>query len=994
MSVLRTPQTAGALALALLLLTPMLYAVWWPGSPAVDTQARFPGIASPFPALGSPGPVLHVVLVPPDANTSTRLTLASLEGLVNRRQVALYLDAENESGDPTSILTFVRRYYGVSTEAMTVDEAYAAYLPSVAGLVVFDPSRPESVNVVTTYAAIHEAAIVGPDTAASLSAAYRRPILFDYGASDWSTLDAISAQDRALREFYPAAYPALLAILPPEQIALRDYLVATRTFVFYDNQGALASPQETAQTIRILSAAPRNIPILGWFRSPTLTEENSFVQLASAQGKYVIDGEDVPNLSALTAYGRGATFAQPPATLPQGPVGTKVYVVVAVADGDSASFVARQMRKLWNDPARGTFPVAWSLNPLLADLAPPYVAYYYAQASAEDRFVAGPSGAGYLYPDYLGPGDLAPYLQSVRRHLMRLDMNVAWLLNGFTSSEIPYSAATLSAYVDALHPAGLALDYDDQPTTAGYWMQGDASAAAPVVRSTQLWTTEGNFLAKVDAALGAQKPGPYFLWTTVYPWRFNLTQARAALDALAAQTGRDVEVVSPDAFFSLMTEAFRGRGAADLASMRADPVAPYLLGGFLTAAQDHLAASTQAAQAGNTAGAAYESYQASAVLQQALVWEDAFFLVVPLVILAGVALLRARRRGSFPGQLGGRIPGPLALCGILALFMLDLQAVLRYNFWTYGYVIAGVIAAAFGGPLGTFLWRRSRRHGLAPTLLFIVASVLTLATSAAFPLAALTGAAAAQSVLRDGDPPPRALVPSVLVGTALGLYLPPSAAGLALLSLLSGAARAALPVRTPVPPTAAHPRGTWSAALCMVLALLPLAAFLSFSVGLRLEIQADALRGTGFVILLASTLYAAILAGFVGPKRAHTFAARALIVSALFSAGTLLADASVTTALMLAGASTAFALAAWALLDDLVRRGGETGPLAFPLMTLLPFAILFVRMPPVAYSLTVGLPLGGFPQIVEYALYAPPILWLAIALLLLLSLTARRRSTV
>src|SRR5207247_436854 len=76
---------------------------------------------------------------------------------------------------------------------------------------------------------------------------------------DWTALDAIGAYDRALRELYPSSYPYLLAILPPDRWAIRDYLVQTGTFVFYLTQGMLASPFEAAATMRILQAAPRDI---------------------------------------------------------------------------------------------------------------------------------------------------------------------------------------------------------------------------------------------------------------------------------------------------------------------------------------------------------------------------------------------------------------------------------------------------------------------------------------------------------------------------------------------------------------------------------------------------------------------------------------------------------------------------------------------------------------------------------------------------------------
>src|SRR5256712_14140693 len=126
--------------------------------------------------------------------------------------------------------------------------------------------------------------------------------------------------------------------------------------------------------MRILMATPRGIPILGWFPSPTLTEENSFVQMASGQGKFVVGVQDVPNLSVLTALGRNETHPQvAPSAVPKG-LENKTYVVVAVPDGDNLDFSARLMRDRWSEAVRGTSPLAWSLNPLLWDTPPPLLA--------------------------------------------------------------------------------------------------------------------------------------------------------------------------------------------------------------------------------------------------------------------------------------------------------------------------------------------------------------------------------------------------------------------------------------------------------------------------------------------------------------------------------------------------------------------------------------------------------------------------------------------
>ena len=59
------------------------------------------------------------------------------------------------------------------------------------------------------------------------------------------------------------------------------------------------------------------------------------------------------------------------------------------------------MPKLWEDPARGTVPLMWCINPNLARRAPMVMDYLRRSAFTADYFAAGDNGAGYLNPGEL-----------------------------------------------------------------------------------------------------------------------------------------------------------------------------------------------------------------------------------------------------------------------------------------------------------------------------------------------------------------------------------------------------------------------------------------------------------------------------------------------------------------------------------------------------------------------------------------------------------------
>src|SRR5438445_425137 len=871
----RAVRVAGAV-LAVLMISVVLANVLWPGptSPAVVEQ-RMPPNLSPFPTF-SLGPVLHAARMDANANLSMRLVMTSLQGIVNRVVVELYLDVRaGVAGNTSQMLSYLAARYNVTYYVMSAQAAIDAYARRAAGVVVYDPSRPESIDIGTVLTAQQNAVLAGPDLAGWLSSRYGLPILFDYAQRpDWRSLDAIGAYDRALRELYPRAYPDLLAILPPDRWAIRDYLVQTGTFVFYLTQGILASPMETAATMRILAAAPRGIPILGWFNSPTLTEENSFVQMASAAGKFVVGVQDVPNLSVLTALGRNETHRQVSPTAPPAPVlQDKTYVVLGIPDGDNLDFAAGRMWDLWSEPVRGTIPFAWSLNPLLVGLAPPLLDRYYDSATPFDRFLASPSGAGYLYPDYTGPGDLPSFVNFTKRYLDAADMDVVWLLNAFAASEITYTSASLSAYVDGDRPAGVVLDYDDQPRTRDAWMQAGTQAVAPVIRSTHFWTTADNVLGKIDTAIDSGSGGPTFLWITVYTFRFDLNDARALVGELSRRMAGNLEVVTPSAFFDLLRADFVRTARSRLDAMEGDPIASFLFSGMMESARLRLQAANVSLSAGDADHAAYVSYLALEDLRSV---SSAEALLASLVVLLIDAYL-ARRPGRASEVLLG---------------------------------------LAFGTAIG---------------------------------------------FLGGFDLPTFAVLSVLLVLPTLSVH---------------GAPEDVTPGRRP---SALIP------GFVLALALTPLSVAYYYSIALRLELQGTALlTAAGALLVLGPTL--AIVARRTHPRidpMVSEVAGLALVV--VFSGLVLLPHGAVPTVLALLALFASLSYAAIAALDRFAAKGGQLGRALATAILFLPLIVLFIRMPPIVFSLTTL----RLPYVVESALYAPTVLIAAVALVLALGIGLR-----
>src|SRR5207249_9803716 len=174
-----------------------------------------------------------------------------------------------------------------------------------------------------------------------------------------------------------------------------------------------------------------------------------------------------------------------------------------------------------------------------------------------------------------------------KRYLDAADMDVVWLLNAFAASEIPYTSASLSAYVDGSRPRGIVRDYDAQRRTRDAWMQAGTQAIAPVVRSTHFWTTTDNVLGKLDTSIAARDGAPNFLWLTVYTFRFDLNDARALVGELSRRVGGNLEVVTPSQFFGLLRADFVRTAHDRLAPMDGDPITSIIFPGLLAYDRGH-----------------------------------------------------------------------------------------------------------------------------------------------------------------------------------------------------------------------------------------------------------------------------------------------------------------------------------------------------------------------------------------------------------------------
>ncbi len=350
-----------------------------------------------------------------------QLTLTCLQGLVNRETPQLYLSLDLY--DRLWMDWLVKRGDVQKVIQLSVKDIFERFVHKAKGLVVTDPRLPASVNVATMLAGVEDRLLVTPnllDQAQEQIPATLQQETVDLRSFGWkSNLDAY-------RWFYERHWNRLsqrmCAILSPHALSLRDYVVAFKLPLFWLPE--YFSEEEGMFVKEYLMKLPPNIPCLGWpsypiGKDPGVGEEMGVVIVnQSAKFEVCSSFERVSRgASNMTLHSGTSVRLTQPKPLPAPKLdSSKIYITFIRTDGDSPDFYRENYRLLWEDPDRGHFPIGWQQSPLLVELMPDILDWYYHHATPNDRFVNSVTGIGYLHEM-----DYAAFYPEDERHKIWLD---------------------------------------------------------------------------------------------------------------------------------------------------------------------------------------------------------------------------------------------------------------------------------------------------------------------------------------------------------------------------------------------------------------------------------------------------------------------------------------------------------------------------------------------------------------------------------------------
>src|SRR5579859_126929 len=324
-----------------------------------------------------------------------QLSVTTLAGLINRDQPRVYLLATSDAGSLFNALLAHVPHEHVAHDGVDILEAVLqTYRDSAKGMVIYDPALPDSVNVATTLAGQRDAIVVSPQQAAALQQKpYQLPVVADLRVYHWK--NRLQAYRWARSNLLKEASGQLVAGLHPKIAgALRSYLVATRAFVYWLNPLNLV-PDPSAGWIterclmkRIIRAYPPGRPHLGWF-----AHEFAGVDMTSKAGLYLLPSDYFYNLEVWSAVrptsigtygqrqgqdgigeesrsGRRENASEGNQGGGEERIVPKIYLSFTISDGDNLQYDQHRMYLLWQDTARGSIPLGWTISTALIEVAP------------------------------------------------------------------------------------------------------------------------------------------------------------------------------------------------------------------------------------------------------------------------------------------------------------------------------------------------------------------------------------------------------------------------------------------------------------------------------------------------------------------------------------------------------------------------------------------------------------------------------------------------
>jgi len=481
----------------------------------------------PLPKSSYPASNLDVVSIG-GQGSSLAYTIAALQGIVNRNQPQIFT-IQNQ--DDNLYLQYIENTYGFKTNTISktqVLQQFSSYVSDGNGNVKIiefdsnDPLFPMQVDMAKTLSGVYNALPVASNDLSTIQSIFgsKITILYDLVGMFSNKVTAYTwlwnlVSNNVTRSF--------LVMSPEGRVGITDYITEFKAFVFEFCCVSAGTTQtlnssETALANEIISAYPSMTVVLGFFG---LGGEVQTVSYLSQKGDVMISSDEAADLSVYSGLPNASL--KPVLSQQMTYDKTKTYVMFEITQGDAFMYdyynnfdEFRAVDSSTGQMYISEVPAAWQISPVLAEVAPPILQYWYSLMTPQQSFMTGPSCAGYTHPDIM------PNEQSFEQLCDGLDNAIGLnqqfiILNSVTTSTLQnYISATSTANTIWLwQQNGHAPQIVDNVPVfyAAFWEAAgstfSSSDVSTAVSQIQTSSSEGNHFVYV--IFNAQNPGLPFV---------------------------------------------------------------------------------------------------------------------------------------------------------------------------------------------------------------------------------------------------------------------------------------------------------------------------------------------------------------------------------------------------------------------------------------------------------------------------------------------------
>ncbi|MBP3965604.1 GxGYxYP domain-containing protein [Paenibacillus lignilyticus] len=462
------------------------------------------------------------------------LVFTSLKGVVNKTQPRLYAFTDNVNGSTgTSWLASLGLAYKEEKDNWKLLDKYRS---EVKGIVVYDDSQPDTVNLATTIAGLKDGIVAPPALVEKLTGdPYNLPILEDLRGDFTSKLEVYEFM---LSNYWPkVTHRVIIGLDPSLKSYLRDYAMNLTAAVVWLNP---KEPKESELLDKFLTDMPYGSGLyMGWW-----PDEGEGVKKTSDFGLATVASDYSSNLSVFSGTSREITVPELPK---KPPLENKIYVSFILSDGDNLQYMEHSFKKFWDTPDRGEVPLGWTVSPLMVDTMPGILNFLYKTATPNDALISGPSGMGYTYPNFWKDGEgLDNFVTRTNDYMSRAGLRVLTIWNYVKGEITPEAANRFAEHAPSL------LGFTSQFGTGKIEVYKNELPGQEL--NVSYGSTEGDLTNGIEAAIKKwDGKSPAFVAIQANPWQVSYQNFVNARDHYLSNT--DVVFVRPDTYFQLVRES-------------------------------------------------------------------------------------------------------------------------------------------------------------------------------------------------------------------------------------------------------------------------------------------------------------------------------------------------------------------------------------------------------------------------------------------------------